>query len=669
MSTTTPGPDHGWGIQPGYHDVWGTWKTPSEVAARSLRRAMGAQSDDPAEPAPSGTPLQVVPQGTATRTAVAGAATLFLEDGTQVPVRDGVVPPDLPLGYHRVEATTGRTAASVEHVVVVPPKAYLPDGFHAWGVTAQLYAARSSASWGIGDFGDLGRLARWATGRGAATIGLNPLHANAPGGPPANSPYSPSSRRFLDPIYLDVAELVRRHELPAANRKAADRAGALLNAGSRIDRDASWQLKVAVLEQIWRRHPIRFEPATAADSPTAVPTPAAELLDASTASHAVPVRSDLWLWGTYCAIAEVHGPGWTSWPAELRRPEGTAVRRFAADHPERVAFWVWLQLLAEAQLAASGARDWLITDLAVGFAPDGFDAWQWQDLLALGTHIGAPPDLLGPDGQDWGLPPFVPSKVRSLAYRPIAETLRANLRHGAGIRIDHVMGLLRLFWIPPGVDASEGAYVGWPGTELLDVVALESFRAGALVVGEDLGTVDDAIRHALGSRGILSTRLLWFEDDPPAQWPTQAMAAITTHDLPTVAGVWSGVDLADQVAAGVTVPADGDEMFRHRLRVAAACDDSADIDEVAVAAHAALAAAPSMLVTAALDDLVGAEHRPNVPGTIDEHPNWRIPLPVPLDDLPTTPLAERITETFRTRRPAAPHSTDLPNPTDPTDLG
>ena len=652
-SMATSEDDHGWGIAPGYHDVWGNWKAPSEAAASALRLAMGAQTASPDEPAPRGTPLQVVPVGTAATASVVDQAVLFLEDGSELRVRKGRLPDDLPLGYHRLEADAGRSAPQVEHVVVVPPRAHLPEDFHAWGITAQLYAARSRSSWGIGDLGDLGRLASWATQRGASTIGLNPLHANAPGGPPANSPYSPSSRRFLDPIYLDVGALLAGSGVPSAAVHAAARAGAALNEGGRIDRDAAWTLKLSALQQLWERHPVTFAPSPGATPADEVPD-AARLLAAADAGRTVPVGGELWLWGTYCAIAEQHGPGWASWPEDLRRPDGTGTARFARDHTERIAFWTWLQLLTEAQLAASGARDWLITDLAVGFASDGFDAWQWQDHLALGTRIGAPPDLLGPDGQDWGLPPFVPWKVRSLAYQPIAETLRANLRHGSGIRIDHVMGLLRLFWIPPGVDPSDGAYVRWPGTELLDIVALESARAGAMVVGEDLGTVDDGIRHALGGRGILSTRLLWFEDDPTVQWPEQAMGAITTHDLPTIAGVWSGVDLADQKAAGVTVPDDGDEMFRHRLRVAAACDDGAAEEDVAVAAHAALAAAPSMLVTAALDDLMGAEHRPNVPGTIDEHPNWRIPLPVPLDDLAELPLADRITAALgagRTRQP------------------
>ncbi len=291
-----------------------------------------------------------------------------------------------------------------------------------------------------------------------------------------------------------------------------------------------------------------------------------------------------------------------------------------------------------------------MADLAVGFAADGADAWEWQDLLAPGVRIGAPPDLLGPDGQDWGLPPFVPGRLRDVAYRPLAETIRAVACHARGLRIDHVMGLFRLFWIPPGLGATDGAYVRFSGSEVLEVVALESARSGALVVGEDLGTVEPGVRELLADAGVLSTRLLWFEDGAPSSWPTQAMAAITTHDLPTVAGVWSGTDLADQRAAGVTVAADGDADMRHRLRGAAGVDDGAPSDVVIVGAHRHLAEAPAMIVTAALDDLVGAEHRPNLPGTIDEHPNWRIPLPVSVDDLADHPLAEDVAETLGTGR-------------------
>jgi 4-alpha-glucanotransferase len=358
-------------------------------------------------------------------------------------------------------------------------------------------------------------------------------------------------------------------------------------------------------------------------------------------------------WARFCALADHHGSGWRTWPAEHRHPSNRAVDEFHDAHAREVEFWAWLQWLVDQQLERSGAGDVAIGDLAVGIDPDGADAWEWQDLLAEGVTVGAPPDLLGPDGQNWGLPPFVPWKLRDAAYRPIAETIRAVARHSRGLRIDHVMGLFRLFWIPEGRTGRDGAYVRFHDRDLLDVVALESHRADALVVGEDLGTVEPEARDHLRDAHVLSTRLLWFEDEPPTSWPHEAMAAVTTHDLPTIAGVWSGIDLADQHAAGTRVPDDGDELFRHRLRVAGSCDDQVSVEKVDVAAHRAIAASPCLLATAALDDLVGAEHRPNLPGTINEHPNWRIPLPVTLDDLPGHHLAQEVTAAIAEGRPPA----------------
>jgi 4-alpha-glucanotransferase len=617
-------PDHlrAWGIDPGYHDVFGTWREPTPEATALLRRAMGARTDDPAEAPPPGTDLRIVRPGD--RAAV-GAATLVLEDGTEVVV-EGDLPPDLPLGYHRLERPGSQGAPVVTNLIVSPGRCALPPDLRVWGLTVQLYAARSSRSWGIGDLADLRRLIAWATERGAGVVGLNPLHAPDPLPHPTDSPYSPSSRRWRNPLHIAIEEVPGADALvddeALADRNALVARGRTLNDGARIDRTAVWQAKLAALAHLWSR--FGSDPR----------------FDAYRAEHG----DDLTTWATYCALTDHHSSGWRSWPTEHRRPDSSAVAAFAADHGYEVGFWAWLQWLIDEQLAASGAPAVAVADLAVGFDADGADAWQWQDLLAEGVHIGAPPDLLGPDGQDWGLPPFVPARLRDAAYQPVAATLRAVARHARGLRIDHVMGLFRLLWIPPGMSAADGAYVRFPGTELLEVVALESVRSGAMVVGEDLGTVEEGVREVLAEAGVLSTRLLWFEEDPPSAWPRQAMSAVTTHDLPTVAGVWSGTDLADQRAAGVTVATDGDADMRHHLRVAAGVGDDAPVDEVAIGTHRHLAEAPSMIVTAALDDLVGAEHRPNLPGTIDEHPNWRIPLPVPLDQLDGHPVAESVVE-------------------------
>ena len=605
-----------WDIEPGYDDVHGDWHAPSAEAVRRIRRAMGATSDDPAELPLPRTPLEILRPG---EVLVTGPdATLVLEDGTHLAIGGGT-PPDLPLGYHQVREPR-RGAETVTNLIVSPGRCALPDAAHAWGLTAQLYTARSSTSWGAGDLADLRRLVDWTASRGGAVVGLNPLHAPDPVLPQPNSPYSPSSRRWRDPLYLAIEAVPGADALPDRDDLIAR--GRALNAGARIDRTAVWTLKRAALTHLWSR----FRGDAAFDR------------------YRSEMGQDLTTWAVHCVLTEQHGPDWRDWPTGFRRADPVALATFATDHAYEVGFWAWLQWLLDEQLAASGAPETVIADLAVGFDERGADAWQWQDLVAAGVHVGAPPDLLGPDGQDWGLPPFVPAKLRDQAYRPLAATLRAVARHARGLRIDHVMGLFRLLWVPPAMTAAEGAYVRFAGQELLEVVALESARSGSFVVGEDLGTVEPGVRDRLAEAGVLSTRLLWFEDEPPTRWPHRAMAAITTHDLPTVAGIWTGTDLADQEQAGVTIAPGGDEELRDRLRSATGLDDDTDVETVTVAAHRALARAPSMLVTASLDDLVGAEHRPNLPGTVDQHPNWRIALPMAIDDLDGQPQAEAIAE-------------------------
>lgn len=442
-------------------------------------------------------------------------------------------------------------------------------------------------------------------------------------------PLLPSSRRWRDPIYLDIEQLLADADAGTLPRSACDdaiSAGRALSAGDRIDRAAVWAHKSTVLEQLWE-----LRRGT-------TPPPAADLVDAG-----------IELWGTSCAIAEVHGPNWRAWPDDLRRPGAPGVRAFEQAHADRVRFWSWLQALLVEQLQRAGAQRLVVTDLAVGFDPNGFDAWEWQDHLAHGCRIGAPRTCSVPMART-GACPLHPERdaIGGLpALRPDAarqphrwERPAHRPRDGAAAPLLDPAGLRGGGWRLRAMERYRAARHRRPRER-----PSGSVRGGR-------GPRDGRARGAeqLRDRGVLSTRLLWFEDDAPEQWPAQSMAAITTHDLPTVAGVWSGVDLADQLAAGVTVPDDGDEQFRHRLRVAAAVPDGTPVDQVVVAAHRRLADAPSMLVTAALDDLLGAEHRPNVPGTIDEHPNWRIPLPRPIDDLEADPLATSIVDALRTDR-------------------
>jgi 4-alpha-glucanotransferase len=298
--------------------------------------------------------------------------------------------------------------------------------------------------------------------------------------------------------------------------------------------------------------------------------------------------------------------------------------------------------LLDAQLAAAAAELPIVNDLPIGVDPGGADAWQWQDVLAGGVTVGAPPDLFNANGQDWSLPPFIPHRLRASFYRPFIETIRASLRHAGGLRIDHVMGLFRLYWIPEGFGPRRGAYVRYPADELLAIVAVESHRAGAWVAGEDLGTVEDGVRDQLAGNKMLSYKLMWFEDDLPDDYPHHSLAAISTHDLPTVAGLWTGEDFAAQQRIGLNPTRAGFEQIRGRLTAASGLTDEASPDEAVRAAYAALGRAKSAVLVANLEDALAVVDRPNMPGTTDQWPNWRLPLPVPIEELEAASLPAEI---------------------------
>jgi 4-alpha-glucanotransferase len=544
---------------------------------------------------------------------ISGAAELALEDGTILRAeRD--LPPDLPLGYHEIRPLDGRPAT---RLIVAPARCHLPDGLRAWGWAIQLYALRSRKSWGIGDLADLRQLADWSAGAlGTGAVVLNPLHAALPLVPQEPSPYFPSSRRYRNPLYLRV------EEAPGAAAAGLDverlaAAGRALNAERRIDRDAVLRLKMAALGELWAR---------------VSPGPA-EL-----AHYRAEQGRGLEEFATFCALAEHHGSGWRRWPAEHRHPASPAVARFAAERGDRVAFHGWLQWLLDQQLARAGQTLRLVTDLAIGFDGEGADAWAWQDILAKGVTVGAPPDDFAFEGQDWGLPPFVPHRLRAAGYRPFIETVRAGLRHAGGMRIDHVMGLFRLYWVPMGAMPRDGAYVRYPTDDLLAILALESERAGALVIGEDLGTVEPGVRERLLAERILSTRLVWFEPGPPATYPTLSLAAVTTHDLPTVRGLWTGSDLREQEALGIRVNVQGTEALRTHLRALTGLGDNAPPDAVALAVHRRLAEAPAVLIAATLEDVLDVAERPNLPGTTaDRRANWALALPETLEAIASDP--------------------------------
>jgi 4-alpha-glucanotransferase len=503
--------------------------------------------------------------------------------------------------------------------IAAGPCAPGPD--RAWGWAVQLYAVRSNDSWGIGDMADLRRLALWSRREGASLILLNPLGAQTPTLPHQASPYYASSRRFRNTLYLRVEE-VDGAERCAAELEPLRTAAQTLNQQRHIDYDEVFRLKSRALELIFK----------------AAPEPRGLAAWARGKGRAL---SDF---ATFNAIAEAHGPEWRTWPQGLRHPKGEGLDAERSRRAERVAFHVWQQFHLDRQLARAAREIGIITDVPVGFASDSFDAWRWQDLLAPNMRVGAPPDEFFPDGQDWGLPPFDPWKLRRAHFEPFVEAVRSAAVHAAGVRLDHVMGLFRLFWIPTASTPGSGAYVRYPAADLLALLAAESRRAQAFVIGEDLGLVEPAVRTRLRRRGALSYGLLWFEGPTPDQWPKNAVAAVTTHDLPTVAGIWN-----------LSEPDHRQHRLRQRLLDVTHAPNGTPAVDVAVSAYAALAASPSRIVLVALEDALGIEERPNVPGTTTEWPNWRLALPQPLETIEGSDGTRRIAEVMERAGRSATH--------------
>ncbi|MFE1773015.1 4-alpha-glucanotransferase [Streptomyces sp. NPDC059008] len=583
----------------------------------------------------------------------------------------------LPLGVHtlRAHAPDGRRARA--HLIVAPDRVPAPPG-RSHGFLVQLYSLLSRQSWGMGDLGDLADLAAWS-GRALGTgfVQLNPLHAAVPGPPTDPSPYRPSSRRFPDPVHLRIEHIPEYARLTGAARLRADelaaRAGALraevLDRGALIDRDAVWALKREALELL-----------------SAVPlTPGRRAAYCDFLAEQGQALEDH---ATWCAIAERHGSDWRGWPAELRDPRSPGTARLRPRLLARIDFhcrlaWLTDQQLAAAQRAAreAGMGVGLVHDLAVGVHPCGADTWAQQDAFAAGMSIGAPPDAFNARGQDWGLPPWRPDALAAAGYAPYRELLRGLLRHAGALRIDHVMGLFRLWWVPEGRPPTEGAYVRYDGEAMLSVLALEAHRSGAAVIGEDLGTVEPGVRGELAERGVLGTSVLWFERDygngggesaaagdadeaaapqpaearilAPDEWRSACLATVTTHDLPSTAARLTGEDVALRERLGLLAgPPERErsraayelgewlgELVRRGLLPEGAGDEEAAVRAV----HRFLVRTPARMVGVWLPDAVGDRRPQNLPGTWDEYPNWRLPIagpegrPQTLEELAASP--------------------------------
>ncbi|MGH9055932.1 MAG: 4-alpha-glucanotransferase [Acidimicrobiales bacterium] len=584
-----------WGVTPGYRDVAGDWHPTPPATVEAILAAMSAGAGGP-------DPSSAIVMRTGLPGPQLGAGRLVLEDGRSRHLGRTGVTGDIPLGYHRFEPVGG------EPRTVISSPGRCPAPGSAWGFAAQLYAARSRSSWGFGDLSDLRLLAEWSRDLGAGFLIVNPLHAVTPGLPQEASPYYPGSRVFANPLYLAVGEVPGASQLAGVEELAA--LGRALNDRRLIDRDRVWELKSEALESLFAAGGERegFDGYCAGRGPA---------LDG---------------FARFCALSERFGPRWRSWPPRYRHPASAGVARFASSRhgAARVRYHQWLQWLLDGQLSrAASAGAGLVQDLAVGVDPQGADAWLWQDAVADRVRIGAPPDGFNTRGQDWALPPFDPWRLRAGGYEPFIESIRAGFRHGAGLRIDHVMGLFRLYWIPDGVPASEGGYVRYPDEDLLDIVALEAHRAGSWVVGEDLGTVEDGVRRELEERRVLSCRVWWFEDRPPGEWPDMALASATTHDLPTIAGVLSGSDLDAQRRLGMVPNEESSATLHNKLDGV----DGSGVEDVIAGVYADVASAPCALLSATLDDALAVEERPNMPGTTGGWPNWCLALPVPVEEL------------------------------------
>ena len=550
----------------------------------------------------------------------------------------------------------------------------------SWGFTLQLYSLRSRRSWGHGDLRDLADFAAWsARDLGAGFVLINPLHAAEPVPPVSPSPYLPMSRRWVSPLYLRIEDIPEYENLSSPERTRLSLLGQPLRASSQtqalIDRDAVWTAKREALEML-RKVPLSDERQAS--------------LEAFRTRHGRALDD----WAAWCALAEVHGPDYRSWPARLRDPRSSAVAEAvgSGDLAVQAEFHAWVQWLVAEQLAAAqaAAREagmpiGIIADLAIGAHPGGADAWAGQEFLARGFTVGAPPDAFNQRGQDWALPPYHPRALAAAGYRPLTELFDSTLgrlpgadrgaTRAGGLRIDHVMGLSRLWWIPAGMSPDQGAYVYYDVQGTLGALASAASAAGSVVIGEDLGTVEPWLRDALAARGALGTQMLWFErgwsDEPlaPQWWRRNSLVTVSTHDLPPAAAFLSGSQVDDRLALDLLVRSEAEE----RAEAAQVVDDwigalagqgllpagpdRPSADEFTAALYGYLALTPALMIGVNLAEAAGEIRSQNMPGTSTEYPNWKLPLCGP-DGKPV--LLEELGSNARVRRVAQAAAGPLP---------
>jgi len=573
----------------------------------------------------------------------------------------------IPFGYHSLNVEPGRGRCAL---IVTPGRCWLPskieNGQQLWGVTSQLYLLRSSENWGIGDYGDLRQLVGMLVSRGADVVGLNPLHALFLDDPEHASPYSPASRLQLNVLNIDVGSAAKFTPCAKARRrinsKSFRRDLTQCREAPLLDYSGVVELKLPVLRLLFESSRNNRD-SSQWQAFEAFRRDGGQVLERGCLFQALR---------EYFAGKSAAQADWRAWPHEYRDPRSPTVARFAETRAELVTFHAWLQFIADAQLgeAAEAAKPMavgLYRDLAVGADPSGAETWANQTAVVTEAQVGAPPDIYNPAGQDWGLPPFNPRMLRDEAYRSFIDLVRANMRHAGGLRIDHVMGLQQLYWVPKGQSPTQGAYVRYPLDDLVGILALESHRHRCLVVGEDLGTVPEGLRERLAEANILSYRVLFFEKDesrfaPPNRYPRLALAVTGSHDLPTLRAWWEGTDLnlkeelhlfpTPEHARGAWEERkqDREKLVKAFRRAGLTGEAEMEVEGLIHAAHAYLARSKSALAVAQIDDICDEAAPVNVPSTSDEYPNWRRRQSLTLEQLAEHPRFASLCDIFRQER-------------------
>jgi 4-alpha-glucanotransferase len=596
--------------------------------------------------------------------------------------------PNLNEGYHQLTLKYADVSASC-HLIFAPKTCYSPQETSKnkiWGYAAQLYSLRSNNNWGMGDFGDLHSLVKNSAQQGGSVIGLNPLHPLYQNNPAHRSPYSPTSRCFLNSLYIDVTQIPNfKHCKVAQQRFNSDDFQTKLNytkTTELIDYPAVADIKFEIIELLYQDFLTGGSNDKGNDKTN-------EKLKVEFSDFKIQQGQDLLQLATFDALYEhfraidFNAYGWTKWPAAYQNPHSKEVRTFQKSHKQRIDYFAFLQWLAHRQLSsvADTAKEndmpvGLYLDLAVGCDGGGVDVWSDQHMYVTGAAVGAPPDAMNTLGQDWGLTPINPVALQEQGYLPLVKALRSNMQYAGALRIDHILGLMRQYWVAPGMKANEGVYITFPLADILRIIALESRREHCIVIGEDLGTVPDGFDEIMSAAGLLSYKVLFFERwesglfKRPELYPAQSMVTVSTHDLPTLTGWWTGRDLEWRKTLSLYPNEEMGQQERNariedRKLLIAALDDLDAIDmantpqqapakmniELSTSVQKYMAKAPSHIQLIPLEDALELIEQVNIPGTIDQHPNWRQKLPITMENFWQQDSVTAIASAMKVARP------------------